>query len=332
MKTPLFVIISNHTPCYLSSLATIIPSSLPTSMEDPQPSISDQSPDSTLVPEHPHPMDIAHELTVSVLVAMVVALHGPNPRDDFLSFTPSAGLPASLNSYHPFRRALDAIASICVSRPREQVFSVGFQIDQRNSQLLISIAGNQEVEQDTIDHLANVWAVLRKHSDWHTGNRPKASHRSDVSPGILRPHGATALSRELVELVYVFIRDRNMKRWRKWWDPADEQGLLGFARKFQQKKGKYLKGTDRKFELLLCSLRIVVNCLREDRADWGKVLGHMGLATDLSDGLLEGDNRDWCENLAWDIAGRVPHPPSSSSPHPPLRPALAAYHFVFTSL
>lgn len=252
-------------------------------------------------------MDTAHELTVSVLVAVVVALHGLNPHNDLLSFASGIGLPADLNTYHPFRRALDAIASLCVSRPREQVFSVGFQIDQRNSQLLISIADNQEVEQETIDYLANLWAALRKHSDWHAGNRPKGAHHPGASPGIPRPQGVTALSRELVELVYVFTRDRNMKRWHKWWDPADRQGLLGFARKFQQKKGRYLEGTDRKFELLLCSLRIVVNCLREDRVDWGKVLGHMGLATDLSDGLLEGD---WCENLARDIAGRVPAPPS----------------------
>ncbi|KAL0633812.1 hypothetical protein Q9L58_007295 [Maublancomyces gigas] len=255
-------------------------------------------------------MDIAHELTVPVLVAMVVALHGPDPRDDdFLNFASGINLPADLNTYHPFCRALDAIASLCVSRPREQGFSVGFQIDQRNSQLLASIADSQEVEQDTIDYLANLWAVLRKHSDWHAGNRPKSVYCSGVSSGIPQSQGATALSRELVELVYVFTRDRHMNRWHKWWDPVDGHGLLGFARKFQQKKGRYLEGTNRKFELLLCSLRIVVNCLREDRVDWGKVLGHMGLATDLSDGLLKGGDRGWCENLARDIAADTETPP-----------------------
>lgn len=254
--------------------------------EDPQSPQIWKSPDCTpphaLGPEHPeHPKhtNITPLPSVPLLVAIVASDRSYHP--DSIDFR----VPDS------FHRALDGLASLCISRPA-QVLSLGFQIDSLNSQLVITIADTHEVAQDTIDHLSNLWAILRKISDLAAAAGPKPSKHSKMT--------RTALEHELVQLVYSFAKYKTLERWRKWWGSPGGQGLLGFARTFQQRKHRPISevGVDQDFMVLLSALRIAASHLNGDNPDWVEMNNYMETAISYADKIRP----SWCDDLARDLA------------------------------
>lgn len=260
------------------------------------------------------------ELSIELLVAIIHAT-GSNPRNNqrhgFLSqsWQPGNGTSTKLTTSSRFRRVLDALASLCVSCPRGQTFSIGSQVDQRRSSLVITIADNQEVKQETVDYITNVWRILKALSDLCTGNRPKQSHISPGvsgnkyvgdSPEIPRSKQAAILTEELAELVYVFTREKYMKRIRKWWDsePENQEGLLSFGYTFLKAKEKPLSGEDKIVGDMLFLLRGAINLLRIKSRDWSTIITLMDEVYRLADNLLT-KNPYWLDILALSFAGNV---------------------------
>lgn len=292
---------------------------------DPQwllPDFSDYSSDdqSTEPPESVH-----YELTVPLLVALTTASGGRFPRDDerrdfpVETWVPGHGISRQLSTNDRFRRVLDALASLCVSRARKQVFAIGVQLT--TSTLTLTIADNQPVKQETVDYLQSVWDTLTKLSDLYAGPRDKRKYHpsgiewskyTGVSPKIPRSEKATELTLELATAIYGFTRDKNLKRWAKRWDPPQGNGLLDFSRKFRAKKGTGLDGKDGQFEMMVTKLNIALTCLRcEKNINWADVLGYMNDATDIADELLA--DKYWCEILALEIIGKFATRPAMPS-------------------
>lgn len=286
------------------------------------PDLSDHSTDDESV-ESPEPID--HELTVPLLVALTTASGGRFPRDDerrdfpIETWLPGHGISHQLSTNDRFRRVLDALASLCVSRARKQVFAIGVQLT--STTLTLTIADNQPVTDTTVDHLKSVWESLTELSDLYAGPRDKRKYHpsgiewskySGVSPKIPRSQKATELTLGLATKIYDFTRDKNLKRWAKRWDPPQRNGLLDFFRKFRAKKGTGLDGKDGQFEMMVTKLNIALACLRRGKnANWADVLGYMNDATDIADELLA--DKYWCEILAMEILGKSTTPPAMPS-------------------
>lgn len=262
-----------------------------------------------------------YTLTVPLLVALTTASGGNCPRDDERRDFPSAlwqpgeGISIDLTTNDRFRRVLDALASLCVSRPRKQVFAIGVQITK--TALTLTITDNQPVKDATTKYLEDVWKILKGLSDLYAGQRNSKSkyHPSGVpwskytglSPNMPRSVAAAEITLELAKTVYDFTSAKNLKRWAKRWDPPEGDGLLDFSRKFRAKKGSgsTLNGRDAQFEMMFTKLNIAVRHLRcGKQADWSQVLGYMNDATDIADELLA--DKYWCEVLAMDITCEFP--------------------------
>lgn len=219
----------------------------------------------------------AHQLSPEVLVAMICAtrLHkDPTPTTPLLP----------RNSNERFQGVLDALATLCVSQPGTQAFSLGVQIDQPNAEIIITVAGKETVEQATVDFVRRVWRLLQQLS----GCR-QASKKVIVA--------------ELVELVYGHIAAVHMQRTKRWWDPADQGGLLGFMSSFRKIKGRLPPGLDGQFELMVMFLGSAAERLRVRNPDWRLVVILMDNGTELAELLL--DLPGWCEQLALRIGGKL---------------------------
>lgn len=264
-----------------------------------------------------------YTLTVPLLVALTTASGGNCPRDDAPQDFPTAlwepgeGIAIDLTTNDRFRRVLDALASLCVSRPRKQVFAIGVQITKTS--LTLTITDNQPVKDVTIKYLEGVWKILKGLSDLYAGQRISKSkyHPSGVpwskyvglSPNMPRSVAAAEITLELGKTVYDFTRAKNLKRWAKRWDPPEGNGLLHFSRKFRAQKGSgsALSGKDAQFEMMFTKLNIAIGHLRcGKQADWSQLLGYMNDATDVADELLA--DKYWCEILAMDITCEFPTP------------------------
>lgn len=262
-------------------------------------------------------------LTVPLLVALTTASGGNYPREhnrrDFpaANWQPGEGISIDLKTNDRFRRVLDALASLCVSRPRKQVFAIGVQITKTT--LTLTITDNQPVKAATTKYLEDVWKILKQLSNLYAGQRHSKSkyHSSGVpwskyvgmSPDMPRPVAAAEIMLELVKTVYDFTSPKYLKRWAKRWDPPEGNGLLHFSRVFRAKKGSEsdLDGKEAKFEMMFVKLNIAIEQLRcGKQADWSQVLGYMNDATAVADELLA--DPAWCEILAMDITCEFPTP------------------------
>lgn len=217
----------------------------------------------------------AHQLSPEVLVAMICAsrLH-----KDLTPTTP-------LLPRNSFQGVLDALATLCVSQPGAQAFSLGMQIDQPNAEIIITVAGKEPVEQATVDFIRRVWRLLQQ-----LAKSTQASKKA-------------ILIAELVKLVYGYSAAVNMQRTKKWWDPADQGGLLGFMRSFRKIKGRLPPGLDGQFELMVMFLGSVAERLRVRNPDWQLTVMFMDNGTELAELLL--DLPGWCEKLALSIGGKL---------------------------
>lgn len=219
----------------------------------------------------------AYQLSPEVLVAMICAtrLHkDPTPATPLLP----------RNSNERFQGVLDALATLCVSQPETQAFSLGVQIDQPNAEIIVTIAGKETVEQATVDFIRRVWRLLQQLS-----GSAQASKKVIVA--------------KLVELVYGHIAAVHMQRTKRWWDPADQGGLLGFMSSFRKIKGRLPPGLDGQFELMVMFLGSAAERLRVRNPDWRLVVILMDNGTELAELLL--DLPGWCEQLALRIGGKL---------------------------
>lgn len=259
------------------------------------------------------PAPISDVFTIPLLVALTAAAGGDCPRDNerrafpIETWQPGQGISSHLSTNDRFRRVLDALAALCVSRPRKQVFAIGVQVHKSN--LTLTIADNQPVKKETMKYLSDVWRILKQLSDLYAGKRVQNSRDNSsvewstyigTSPNMPRYKIAGDLTLKLAVMVYDFTIAKNLKRWTKNWDPENGGGLLEFFRAFRARKGMGLDGKDGQFELMVTKLNIALRYLRSAKdTDWAEVLGYMTDATDIADELLE--DPYWCEILANEI-------------------------------
>lgn len=272
---------------------------------------------------------------------MMSATGGRQPREDerkyfkksvnSISWLPGTGISSDISTNDRFRRILDALAALCVSRTRIQVVAIGFQIDQRHSRLTISIAENSNVDPKTVKYLKDMWKMLKTLSDIYAGHRPKTGHPSTgepwssyvgVSPLIPRSEKAAIIIEKLTHHVYTFTLQKQLKRINKWWDPTDKPGLLHFARVFQAKMGKNLSGNDGKLEMFLVVIRDTITRLRATQVDWTHVIKFMKKAIDIARELLEGDDPYWCDRLALSFIPPLSSPDAEKETAFPLARAI----------
>lgn len=131
------------------------------------------------------------------------------------------------NRAHTFP-VLDAIASICVSHPESQAVAVALQIDSESREIRLTIAesGLDGKVSQNIDHITNIWALLRDISDLNTKLRLK-SYPSPSAPIPTPLNGSHRL--KIMSLIYCYSIKKVMKRFTKWW-----QGLKLFADEFKR--------------------------------------------------------------------------------------------------
>jgi len=70
---------------------------------------------------------------------------------------------------------LDAIASICVSKKKNQVIAIGLHLNPGKSFVNIITAGNQDVPDQLIQHLENIWRKLQNLSKIHNSCQDSGS-------------------------------------------------------------------------------------------------------------------------------------------------------------
>lgn len=80
--------------------------------------------------------------------------------------------------------ALDALASLLLSEPKEEVFAIGVQ--RKASEIVLTVAGNSGnyVPESTRNHLKNVWNLLKEISEFEIAsesNSPSADGSQDSS-------------------------------------------------------------------------------------------------------------------------------------------------------
>lgn len=127
---------------------------------------------------------------------------------------------------------LDAIASLSVSAPESQVIAVALQMDNENKEVRLTIAENGEVSQDVIDHITEVWAMMRTLSDINNGLLLEPHSIRDPSPPVPHPTALTGpYLLEMTRQLYSFSIEKILKRFNKWWG-----GLKEFEDKFKLRK------------------------------------------------------------------------------------------------
>lgn len=245
-----------------------------------------------------HPENTPYALTIPLLVALAAAASDDERRSHPTDHSqPDDGTVRQHPTNKHLERVLDALAALCVSRPRKQAIAIGVQITATN--LIITIAEDQPVEEDTIDHLKNVWATLQQLSNAYARQNDTQIGRSPNPP---RSTIAADLRLKLAAQVYEFTSGKNMRQWAKLWDPIDGTGLLAFFRTVRAGKGPRLYGMTGQFEFMVVKMSIALKAMRcGDDTNWEQVVGYMGDATDIADRLL--DDRDWCESLAVELLG-----------------------------
>lgn len=269
--------------------------SFPIAMEDAQSPLAAISDDKSAE----RPENIPYALTIPLLVALAAAASDDKQR----SYpTDHSQLDHETVRQQPtnerLERVLDALAALSVSRPQKQAIAIGVQITATN--LILTIADNQPVEDDTINHLKNVWSTLQQLSNAYARQNDTHIGRSPNPP---RSTIAADLRRKLAAQVYAFTSGKNLRQWAKLWDPIDGAGLLAFYRTVRARKGPRLYGLTGQFEFMVVKMSIALKAMRDgDDANWEEVVGYMGDATDIADSLL-GDG-DWCERLAVELMGQ----------------------------
>lgn len=127
---------------------------------------------------------------------------------------------------------LDAVASLSVSAPESQVIAVALQMDNKNKEVRLTIAENGKVSQDVIDHITEVWAMMRTLSDINNGLLLEPHSIRDPSPPVPHPTALTGpYLLEMTRQLYSFSIEKILKRFKKWWD-----GLKEFEIKFKLRK------------------------------------------------------------------------------------------------
>jgi len=150
---------------------------------------------------------------------------------------------------------LDAIAGISVTGVRAQVVSVALQLDNRTQQVRLTIAANQIVKVDLVNHLTTIWGRLQAISNEYMVQTLKA-RGSDLYGGRslgIPTNIATPLKVAMFREIYQFCMGKQIKRMQKWLS-----GITSLLQQLTQRRGdKPLRA----FELNL--YRTVVGLLPE---------------------------------------------------------------------
>lgn len=208
---------------------------------------------------------------------------------------------------------LDAIASICVSEGRPQVVAVALQMNPRDRELRLTIAGNRTVEEQTVQYLRRVWELLRTLSHQYAGYRHdevdawvRDNYRED-SPDTPVTEAITATKIDILALVYPFTLRKNIKRIEKCWPK-----LFAFTKRFRAaRRGKKQDEYEEAFLKTIFFMRGVVAQLRKEFKTPGSITWDSWAQIELAmDGAVMGakvvlDHHYKCEVWANEHRGKL---------------------------
>ncbi|PUU81797.1 hypothetical protein B9Z19DRAFT_1062368 [Tuber borchii] len=136
---------------------------------------------------------------------------------------------------------LDALANICISKPKGQVVAVALQLDKQVKRICLTIAENKTVEDEQVRYLASIWRMLKilasRYTNWR--EEPSDPYRwkdfLDVSPQ-MPERVERDLRISIFCQIYRYLRDKNQLRIKKHWPP-----LCSFMEAFSKTNSSQLE-------------------------------------------------------------------------------------------
>ena len=198
---------------------------------------------------------------------------------------------------------LDSLANIRVSSPKGEVVAVALQLQMDLRKIRLTIAKNDEVEQNLVSYLTMIWNMLRTLASQFAKERAQGSKASqwndfgEVSPP-MPPDVGRQLRMKIFRQIYCYTREKNRHRIEKHWD-----GLHIFMRRFYKTRQAQLEG----YELYLDTAYQALRCVfkeyepkpieEQDDVYWEKLFALLEVATNRVK-KIAGENNYWCNTLS----------------------------------
>lgn len=148
---------------------------------------------------------------------------------------------------------LDALASICVSKPGSQVVAIALQVSSQEHTINLTIAENGYVSSKLEAHLWSVWRKLQDLSHMYEAGREEGSSK-EATQRVTFPLRVAIFSE-----IYHYSIEKQMKRVHKWW-----HGLMVlFTRLIKFRKGEPPEGIEEDLCEVICVLNSIFRVVRE---------------------------------------------------------------------
>jgi len=201
---------------------------------------------------------------------------------------------------------LDALANICISKPQGQVVAVALQLQSQQKLIRLSISENHAVPDDMVQHLTNVWKMLKRLSSQFAAQRIQPTESTansqnqvlDVSPR-MPSHIGRDLRIKIFQKIYCYTREKNRHRWDKWW-PVLESFMARFYKKKANKNN--FQGLEVNLDLAFKALKCAIVYDRrppkeQDTVYWKELYSFIEFATSHVQ-TMTGNENYWCNRLA----------------------------------
>jgi hypothetical protein len=214
-------------------------------------------------------------------------------------------------------QTLEAIANIAIYEPKGQVVAVALQKDNERKLIRLTIAQSNEVPKKVIDHIEEVWEMLRELSDEYLSESvrkvkgprwPGYTGRGFGDPLLLEHTISEDKEDAIAENIYKFSERRLIARAEK-----SREDFCAFARAFLQafKQGALDGSTDKKlqedFYTVIVGLFKVFSWGDSKPTppiqDWNKFISYMRVITYLVDKILETPGT--CETWMKEVNGKL---------------------------
>jgi len=198
---------------------------------------------------------------------------------------------------------LDALANICVFKPKGQVVAVALQINLEVKRTCLTLAENETVEDKSVVYLAKIWRMLKtlasKYAEGRegTGDPHRWKDFLDVSPQMPRGIGRD-LRISIFRQIYSYTREKNQLRIKKHWPP-----LCDFMEKFFKTRPGQLEENELDLMTAFQALKFAIedyDCMpvnQQDKRYWETLSACLEVAS-YRVKKIAGQNNYWCDNLA----------------------------------
>jgi len=193
--------------------------------------------------------------------------------------------------------------------------AVALQLDNKEREIRLTLAGNQEVEPRVVDHLKSIWGKLQALSKEFTVKGGSDKHKEglpDISDDMFLP-----LRVKIFREIYQYSLEKQMKQVEKWWGP-----LLNFSNELDERRGEDIKGFELDLTYVVAGLNSVLGLTKVLRHDpmrgltedeWKTVYEHSMAVNDVAELVLADRNYYRCETLARKLNGMPPATPHFES-------------------